>query len=302
MGSPKSDEEAPSSSPLLRTRLRASHACTVCRIRKVRCDVAVTGFPCTNCRLDSANCKVLPRKRKWSVTTMSCGESSYRMHVTKVILNREQRVKRVLEQEEKEQSQSRNIDVEKAKPSQAIYPNPKPQAEIKNDQERDSSSSPSIKIDPSLTPAFQQEESDSNSEALNSNFAFTDGTIDPSKIGRQSGLGSSNPWGPGYDKTTIFGLQPPARFVPYSNYNFVDAGSLNQLSHIDVTYLTEKGCLTLPAETALEEFFQQYFSHIHPIIPLLSEAEFWAVDARIPLLLIRAILFISSPVSSPTVS
>ncbi|PTB39325.1 hypothetical protein M441DRAFT_38369 [Trichoderma asperellum CBS 433.97] len=273
MGSSKSDEETSSSSPLLRTRLRASHACTVCRIRKVRCDVAVTGFPCTNCKLDSANCKVLPRKRKW-----------------------EQRVKRVIEHEGKEHiSQSRQIDVEKAKPSQAIYPSPKSQAEIKQDQERNSSSSPSIKIDPSLTPAFQHGESDTNSEALHSNFTFTDGTIDPSTIGTQDGLGSSNPWGPGYDKTTIFGLQPPARFVPYSNYNFVDAGSLNQLSHIDVAYLTEKDCLTLPTETALEEFFHQYFSHVHPIIPLLSEAEFWAADARIPLLLIRAILFISSP-------
>ncbi|KAM0522496.1 hypothetical protein ACHAPE_002086 [Trichoderma viride] len=274
MGSSNSDGETSSSPPLLRARLRASHACTVCRIRKVRCDVAVTGFPCTNCRLDSANCKVLPRKRKW-----------------------EQRVKRVFDQEQKEKlSQARHMDVEKAKPSQPVYPNLQPS---RNDQERDSSSSssPSVKIDPSLTPAFQQEASDFNTESINTNFTFTDGTIDPSRIGQQDGFGSSNsnPWGTGYDKTTIFGLQPPARLVPYSNYNFVDAGSLYQLSHIDVAYLTEKGCLTLPAETALEEFFHQYFSHIHPIIPLVSEAEFWAADARIPLLLIRAMLFISSP-------
>lgn len=211
-------------------------------------------------------------------------------------------MKRVSEQEEKEHvSQPRQLEVNKVKPSQAIYPSPKPQAEFKVDQATDSSSSPSVKIDPSLTPAFQQEESDSKHETLNFNFAFLDGTIDPSKMGWQDGLGSSNSWGLGYDKTTIFGLQPPARLVPYSNYNFVDAGSLNELSHIDVTYLTEKGCLTLPGEIALEEFFHQYFSHLHPIIPLLSEAEFWAADARVPLLLIQAVLFITSPVGSPTV-
>lgn len=213
-------------------------------------------------------------------------------------------MKRVFDQEQKEKlSQSRHIDVEKAKPSQPVYPNPPSQANATNDQERDSSSSssPSVKIDPFLTPAFQQEASDFNTESISTNFTFTDGTIDPSRIGQQGGFGS-NPWGTGYDKTTIFGLQPPARLVPYSNYNFVDAGSLYQLSHIDVAYLTEKGCLNLPAETALEEFFNQYFSHIHPIIPLVSEAEFWAADARIPLLLIRAMLFISSPVSSPRVS
>lgn len=207
----------------------------------------------------------------------------------------------MFDQEAKEkQSQSRHIDVDKAKPSKTVYPNPQPQAATINDQERDSSSSssPSVKADPSLTPAFQQEVSDFSKEILNANFSFIDGTIDPSRIGQQDDFGFGNPWGTGYDKTTIFGLQPPARLVPYSNYNFVDAGSLYQLSHIDVAYLTEKGCLNLPAETALEEFFHQYFSHIHPIIPLVSEAEFWAADARIPLLLIRAMLFISSPVSS----
>ncbi|KAK1640695.1 hypothetical protein BDP81DRAFT_420546 [Colletotrichum phormii] len=31
---------------------RASHACLVCRARKVRCDVTVRGPPCMNCRLD----------------------------------------------------------------------------------------------------------------------------------------------------------------------------------------------------------------------------------------------------------
>ncbi|KAL7942524.1 hypothetical protein V8C42DRAFT_331252 [Trichoderma barbatum] len=276
MGSSKSDEEA-GGSPLSRTRLRASHACTVCRIRKVRCDVVVTGYPCTNCRLDSANCKVMPRKRKW-----------------------EQRVKRVIEQEEKERrDQSRLLAEEKLRPSAHNHSVPKAaQEEVASDQtsSSSSSSSPPSRNTASTIPVFQQDDLESHNEAPKHKFHFTDGTIDPSQIGRRPSHDvGSNPWGLEYDKTTIFGLQPPTRSVPYSNYNFVDAGFLNQLSHTDVKYLTEKGCLSLPSEPLLEEFFHQYFSHIHPIIPLLSEAEFWAVDARIPLLLIRAILFISSP-------
>lgn len=87
MGSSKSEEETSGSgSPLSRTRLRASHACTVCRIRKVRCDVVVTGFPCTNCRLDSANCKVMPRKRKWYVAIDECGAGACHCHCTRLIL------------------------------------------------------------------------------------------------------------------------------------------------------------------------------------------------------------------------
>ncbi|KAJ0418680.1 hypothetical protein BJY00DRAFT_324838 [Aspergillus carlsbadensis] len=36
---------------------RASRACQHCHARKVRCDATVTGFPCTNCRLDSHPCQ-----------------------------------------------------------------------------------------------------------------------------------------------------------------------------------------------------------------------------------------------------
>lgn len=37
-------------------RRRAGIACTRCHHRKVRCDLARGGSPCTNCRLDSATC------------------------------------------------------------------------------------------------------------------------------------------------------------------------------------------------------------------------------------------------------
>ncbi|KAL5343089.1 hypothetical protein BJX70DRAFT_207374 [Aspergillus crustosus] len=36
---------------------RAARACQRCHSRKVRCDATLTGFPCTNCRLDSHPCQ-----------------------------------------------------------------------------------------------------------------------------------------------------------------------------------------------------------------------------------------------------
>ncbi|KAL7809634.1 N-terminal binuclear Zn cluster-containing protein [Trichoderma aethiopicum] len=275
MGSSNSEEETSGSgSPLSRTRLRASHACTVCRIRKVRCDVVVTGFPCTNCRLDSANCKVMPRKRKW-----------------------EQRVKRVLEQEEKERrDRSRQLVEERAKACTHVHSAAaKVYAEVKPDPTRLASSTSPPMTGASTIPVYQQDNTNAHIKAPRVNFVFSDGTIDPSKI-------ESHPSHDTSDNLTSWAPEFGTLFVPYSNYNFIDAGFLNQLSHTDVSYLAEKGCLTLPPEKVLEEFFHQYFAHIHPIIPLLSEAEFWAVDARIPLLLVRAILFIASPyVSTSTV-
>ncbi|KAL4985139.1 hypothetical protein BDW68DRAFT_199001 [Aspergillus falconensis] len=43
---------------------RASRACQRCHTRKVRCDATVTGFPCTNCRLDSFPCQAFTGGRE----------------------------------------------------------------------------------------------------------------------------------------------------------------------------------------------------------------------------------------------
>ncbi|KAL2832950.1 fungal-specific transcription factor domain-containing protein [Aspergillus cavernicola] len=42
---------------------RAARACTRCHLRKVRCDGSITGFPCTNCRLDGRSCTLHSGKR-----------------------------------------------------------------------------------------------------------------------------------------------------------------------------------------------------------------------------------------------
>lgn len=40
---------------------RSQVACMSCRRRKVRCDFAINGPPCTNCRLDGCDCVTKPR-------------------------------------------------------------------------------------------------------------------------------------------------------------------------------------------------------------------------------------------------
>lgn len=48
------------SSPAARPRARI--ACSYCHRRKVRCNVAICGRPCTNCRLDGFECVTRPKK------------------------------------------------------------------------------------------------------------------------------------------------------------------------------------------------------------------------------------------------
>lgn len=44
-------------------RIRSRVACQRCNRRKVKCDVAQTNCPCSNCQRDGDSCVVLPRKK-----------------------------------------------------------------------------------------------------------------------------------------------------------------------------------------------------------------------------------------------
>ncbi|KAI0136168.1 hypothetical protein BJ170DRAFT_677048 [Xylariales sp. AK1849] len=95
------------------------------------------------------------------------------------------------------------------------------------------------------------------------------------------------------------------RFVLFAIYPFIDAGTLWQLSPVDISFLDQRGCFHLPAKPTLDEFVKQYFLHVHSIIPLLNEAEFWAMytaemtalpaEHNISLFVFQAMLFISCP-------
>lgn len=54
----------PMHNQVLTKRRRAPRACLPCRARKVRCDVANRGVPCSNCFLDQSACAVVRRTRK----------------------------------------------------------------------------------------------------------------------------------------------------------------------------------------------------------------------------------------------
>lgn len=45
-------------------RKRATAACRLCRQRKVRCGLALTGRPCLNCVRDSQACEVDGKKKR----------------------------------------------------------------------------------------------------------------------------------------------------------------------------------------------------------------------------------------------
>jgi hypothetical protein len=103
------------------------------------------------------------------------------------------------------------------------------------------------------------------------------------------------------DRSTI---PPQSPNVPYTDYAFVDSQQLLSLPSEDVAFLASKGSLSLPASNAIDEFAQQYFKHIHPLVPVLDEAKFWRIcrnnqptGAKISLFVLQSLIFASCPVS-----
>lgn len=98
------------------------------------------------------------------------------------------------------------------------------------------------------------------------------------------------------EQSTRFGAD-----VTYTYYPFIEVNNLSAIPPQDVNYLDLQGCLRVPTKTVLDEFVKQFFLHVHPIMPLLNEGEFWEmyasqsqgthVSTRISLLMLHAMLF-----------
>ncbi|KAF5244085.1 hypothetical protein FANTH_7840, partial [Fusarium anthophilum] len=85
--------------------------------------------------------------------------------------------------------------------------------------------------------------------------------------------------------------------IIYSYYSFLDL-DISGLLPDDINYLEAQGCFRVPTPEALDEFVQEYFLHVHPALPLLDEAWFWAIYTRsvrgrsnISLFVFQAMLF-----------
>lgn len=95
--------------------------------------------------------------------------------------------------------------------------------------------------------------------------------------------------------------------VPFVSYRFLSASGLGNLDSDAAGYLELQSCLDVPCRPILSEFARQYFRHVHPLLPLIDEGDFWDIFYRpshvsdprggFSLLVLQAMLFVSSSVS-----
>lgn len=95
--------------------------------------------------------------------------------------------------------------------------------------------------------------------------------------------------------------------ITFSYYPWLAISNLANILPQDVQYLDMQGCLRVPTRAVLDEFVQQYFLHVHPLLPLFNEGDFWemychqgfgaAPTEKMSLLVFQSMLFATCNVS-----
>ncbi|CAG7558750.1 unnamed protein product [Fusarium equiseti] len=88
----------------------------------------------------------------------------------------------------------------------------------------------------------------------------------------------------------------------HPDYAFLQVPDTKDLLPQDLQFLISQGCFIVPQRAALDDFLRQYFLHVHPMLPILNEKDFWLsynsvegdVEYEMPMLVLQGVLFISS--------
>ncbi|KAH7361727.1 fungal-specific transcription factor domain-containing protein [Plectosphaerella cucumerina] len=236
-------------------RKRAPKACIMCRRRKVRCDVTRTGNPCTNCRLDSKQCEVIPRAKTRQVSLLSSAPAladklCYFTENTRgpgSYINSEGS----LEEEDFEDTLRRQPPVVEQSAAHR--------------QEADGWPANSTQV---LEPSPNH---------------VISGPISP------------------HEQLNERPQTPPSK---HTEPCWADAGAVSPNARRgDLIFLESRGCFQVPSERILVEVLELYFLHVHPMLPMLREVDFWealgaeggGVIGNHSDLLIQAMLFAASP-------
>lgn len=270
-------------------RKRAPKACLSCRSRKVRCDVSQRGRPCMNCYLDNETCVVTGRASRLrgqrendntqaSFPPYAADDCGHGRTSEDVVNSRNNGELPSLREESECNAASQDLP---NRPENQTSPEdeigwsgmPMPQqhaANELNDQRGDNRVT-------SPTSTTQE----TTTLPLNTFNSFMSPEI-PLWVGDQRIAVNAD--------------------ITYSYYPFLRIGNIHNIMPQDVNYLESQGCLRIPTRAILDEFVQQYFLHIHPIMPVVNEGDFWDMYCgeapegstdRISLVFFQALLFSS---------
>ncbi|KAK6579826.1 hypothetical protein PZA11_007534 [Diplocarpon coronariae] len=243
-------------------RQRASRACETCHARKVRCDAASLGVPCTNCVAFSIECKIPPPKRKKTAAGKSKDSDSDR---------------------------GETVDVDERSPSNE---SPATTGRSNSIYNTATDGTPAT----SLTEAqYKQRQDDDGTYAQFMKPKFTRAPI--REAGRVAYLGESSNL-----TLLVHDRHGTADVVHYPLPENVrgSRARLTELDNVEIDILHQRGAFLLPPRSLCDELVDAYFKWVAPIVPVINRNRFMKYyrDPKNPpsLLLLQAILLAGSRV------
>ncbi|KAI0387610.1 fungal-specific transcription factor domain-containing protein [Hypomontagnella monticulosa] len=245
-------------------RQRASRACETCHARKVRCDAASLGVPCTNCVAFQIECKIPQPKRKKTTQASTAKDSDSDRGD-------------VVEETSPKPPNAGSSNTFPARP--AVY--------------HSSEGVPST----TLTEAQVRKEEADNDTFVNLVMKpkFTRAPI--TEAGRVAFLGESSNL-----TLLVHDRQGASDVVHYPLPENVrgSRARLTELDNIEIDILHQRGAFLLPPRSLCDELIESYFKWIHPIVPVINKTRFMRQyrDPKNPpsLLLLQAVLLAGSRV------
>ncbi|PHH58716.1 hypothetical protein CDD81_4745 [Ophiocordyceps australis] len=262
---PNNNVIAAASNQMSFRRQRASRACETCHARKVRCDAASLGVPCTNCVAFQIECRIPTPKRKKTQTGAS--------QTTKD------------SDSDRDAADERQANGPPSTPA-AAYPRP-----------------PTVSHTADGTPSSSLTEAQARqSEVDNGTYVnlvmkpkFTRAPI--TEAGRVAFLGESSNL-----TLLVHDRQGSSDVVHYPLPENIrgSRARLTELDNVEIDILHQRGAFLLPPRSLCDELIDAYFEWVHPIVPVINRRRFMQQyrDAKNPpsLLLLQAVLLAGSRV------
>ncbi|KAL2173884.1 fungal-specific transcription factor domain-containing protein [Thermothelomyces heterothallicus CBS 202.75] len=248
-------------------RQRASRACETCHARKVRCDAASLGVPCTNCVAFQIECRIpQPKRKKAQGAVVPTRDSD---------------------------SERGDEDRSPLPPGTTTFPSgTRPPAVYHTHEGTPSTAN---------TEAEQQKKEEFDNATLASYMnlvmkpKFTRAPI--TEAGRVAYLGESSNL-----TLLVHDRQNDGDVVHYPLPENIrgSRARLTELDNIEIDILHQRGAFLLPPRALCDELIDSYFKWVHPIVPVINKTKFMRryKDPKNPpsLLLLQAMLLAGSRV------
>ncbi|GAB1319050.1 Transcriptional activator of fatty acid utilization [Madurella fahalii] len=248
-------------------RQRASRACETCHARKVRCDAASLGVPCTNCVAFQIECRIPTPKRKKAQNS-------------------------AVQSRDSDSERGDNDDRSPLPPGTSTFPSGTRPPAVYHTHEGTPSTA-------NTEEQQKKEEFDNATLASYMNLVmkpkFTRAPI--TEAGRVAYLGESS------NLTLLVHDRQSSEDVVHYPLPENIRGSrarLTELDNVEIDILHQRGAFLLPPRALCDELIDSYFRWIHPIVPVINKTKFMRryKDPKNPpsLLLLQAMLLAGSRV------